>query len=93
MFAEPLMNASSQAIWQAKVAPDVQACVFAVRRAIAWSSGIVAPLLAAPVADYVFKLAMSPGGALAPLLGPLIGVGANRRIGLMISVLGSYPPP
>lgn len=88
MFSLPLLNASSQAIWQAKVAPDVQGRVFAVRRAISWSSQIVAPLLAAPLADYVFKPAMSPGGWLAPIFGPVFGVGANRGVGLLISLLG-----
>ena len=82
------MNASSQAIWQAKVAPDVQGRVFAVRRTIAWSSQIVAPLLAAPLADYVFKPGMAQGGVLASLLGPVIGVGPNHGIGVLISFLG-----
>ncbi len=88
MFSVPLLDASSQAIWQSKVAPDVQGRVFAVRRSIAWSSQIIAPLLAAPLAENVFKPAMSPGGALASLVGPIIGVGANRGIGMLISVLG-----
>ncbi|MCX6068077.1 MAG: MFS transporter [Chloroflexi bacterium] len=88
MFMMPLMNASSQAIWQAKVAPDVQGRVFAMRRTISWSLQLVAPLLAAPLADYVFRPAMAPGGALAPILGPLIGVGASRGVGLLISILG-----
>ncbi len=88
MFCLPILNASSQAIWQTKVAPDVQGRVFAVRRAISWSSQIVAPLLAAPLADYVFKPAMSAGGWLAPVLGPVFGVGANRGVGLLISLLG-----
>jgi DHA3 family macrolide efflux protein-like MFS transporter len=88
MFSVPLMNASSQAIWQAKVAPDVQGRVFAVRRAIAWSSQIVAPLLAAPLADYVFKPGLSAGGALAPFFGPIFGIGPSRGVGLLISILG-----
>ncbi len=88
MFTLPLMNASSQAIWQAKVAPDVQGRVFAVRRTIAWSSQIVAPLLAAPLADYVFKPGMAEGGVLASLLGPVVGIGANHGIGVLISFLG-----
>ena len=87
MFTMPFMDASSQAIWQAKVAPDVQGRVFAVRRTIAWCGQIVAPLLAAPLADYVFRPAMSAGGALAPILGPLLGVGQNRGVGLLITVL------
>src|SRR5574341_379932 len=88
MFTVPIMNASSQAIWQAKVAPDVQGRVFAVRRAIAWSSQIVAPLLAGPLADGIFKPGMSAGGFLAPIFGPLIGVGSNHAIGLLIGLLG-----
>ncbi|HCB01716.1 MAG TPA: MFS transporter, partial [Anaerolineae bacterium] len=32
----PLVNGSNQAIWQAKVAPDVQGRVFSARRLIAW---------------------------------------------------------
>lgn len=88
MFTMPLMNAASQAIWQSKVAADVQGRVFAIRRAIAVSSQIVAPLLAAPLADYVFKPGMAEGGALASVLGPIVGVGANRGIAVLISALG-----
>jgi len=88
MFTLPMMNASSQAIWQAKVAPDLQGRVFALRRTIAWSSQIVAPLLAAPLADHVFKPGMAPGGALASILGPLVGVGENHGVGVLMSTLG-----
>ena len=88
MFCSPFINASSQAIWQAKVAPDLQGRVFAIRRAIAWSASIVAPLLAAPLTDYLFKPAMSIGGILAPVLGPIFGVGASRGVGVVFSMVG-----
>jgi hypothetical protein len=88
MFCSPITIAASQAIWQAKVAPDVQCRVFAFRRTIGMSASIVAPLLAAPLADYVFKPAMAPGGALALVLGQIIGVGAGRGISVLISVVG-----
>jgi DHA3 family macrolide efflux protein-like MFS transporter len=88
MFSVPIMAAASQSIWQAKVAPDVQGRVFSLRRTIGWSGQLVAPLLAAPLLDYVFRPAMSPGGALAPTLGPLLGVGASRGVGVLISLLG-----
>ena len=88
MFTIPLMNASSQAIWQAKVAPDVQGRIFALRRTIAWSSQLVAPLLAAPLADNVFKPGMAEGGALAAIFGPIVGVGENHGIGVLISLIG-----
>lgn len=73
-----LWIAASQAIWQSKVAPDVQGRLFAVRRAIAWSAQLVAPLFAAPLVDLVFRPAMAPGGALAVILGPYIGIGGSR---------------
>ncbi len=88
MFTSPIVNASSQAIWQAKVAPELQGRVFAFRRAIAWSSGLIAPLLSAPLTDFVFKPAMATGGVLAPILGPLIGVGASRGVGVVFSLVG-----
>ena len=88
MFCSPISGACSQAIWQAKVAPELQGRVFAFRRTIAWSASIVSPLLAAPLADYVFKPAMAQGGTLAPVLGPIIGVGAGRGVGVLISVVG-----
>ncbi len=88
MFVEPMLNASSQAIWQSKVAPDVQGRVFGVRRMIAWSAQIIAPLLAAPLADNLFKPAMASGGVLAPLLGPVFGIGPGRGVGLLITLVG-----
>ena len=66
----------------------MQGRVFAVRRTIAWSTGLIAPLLAAPLADYVFKPGMAQGGALASFLGPIVGVGANHGVGVLISLLG-----
>jgi hypothetical protein len=88
MFTSLLMNASSQAIWQSKVAPELQGRVFSVRRSIAWSSGIFAPLLAGPLADFVFKPSMSEGGSLARVFGPIIGLGPNRGIALMFVLIG-----
>lgn len=88
MFSLPFMNASSQAIWQAKVAPELQGRVFALRRSIAWSSGLIAPLLAGPLADLVFKPALREGGSLAALLGPFLGLGPSRGIGLLLILIG-----
>jgi hypothetical protein len=88
MFFGPFTNACSQAIWQAKVAPDVQGRVFAVRRTIAMSASLIAPLLAAPLADYIFKPAMAAGGVLASILGPIFGVGSSRGVGVLLSLVG-----
>ena len=84
----PIINGSNQAIWQAKVAPDVQGRVFSVRRLIAQISGPVAILLAGPLADRVFEPAMQPGGSLAPVFGGLIGTGPGAGMALMFIVIG-----
>ncbi|MBA3531869.1 MAG: MFS transporter [Ardenticatenales bacterium] len=86
-FFLPVLNGSNQAIWQAKVAPDVQGRVFAVRRLIAQISAPLAMVLAGFLADYLFEPAMQPGGNLAPLFGEMLGTGPGAGMSLMI--LGS----
>jgi MFS family permease len=84
----PILNGSNQAIWQAKVAPDVQGRVFAVRRLIAQISAPVAMMLAGPLADYLFEPALMPDGFLAPFLGPIVGTGPGAGMGLMFILAG-----
>ncbi|MBV8202090.1 MAG: MFS transporter [Acidobacteria bacterium] len=88
LFTVPFVNASSQAIWQSKVAAAIQGRVFAVRQMMAWSSIPLGYLLAGPVADRIFKPLLRPGGPLVPVLGPLLGVGPGRGIGLLFMILG-----
>ena len=89
MFTMPIINGSSQAIWQSKVDPDVQGRVFSVRRMIAWSMTPLAYIVAGPLADRVFKPLLMEGGALADSIGQLIGVGPGRGTGLMFMVVGA----
>jgi len=86
MFFMPVLNGSNQAIWQAKVAPDVQGRVFATRRMIAQITAPLAMLTAGPLADYLFEPAMQAGGAWAPQLGWLVGIGPGAGIGLLFVV-------
>ncbi len=48
LFLLPIINWSSQGIWQAKVSPDGQGRVFAVRRLICQITGPLAILLTVP---------------------------------------------
>jgi MFS family permease len=89
LFCLPITNGCSQAIWQRKVAADVQGRVFAVRRMLAWSTIPLAQLSAGPLADRVFEPLMAPGGALASWLGPLLGAGPGRGIGLLFITVGT----
>lgn len=87
-FFIPIINGSNQAIWQAKVAPDVQGRVFATRRLIAWLVTPLSRLAAGPLADFVFEPAMMPSGGLADLFGWMVGTGPGAGMGLMFVLMG-----
>jgi hypothetical protein len=83
MFFIPTIQGSSQAIWQAKVVPDVQGRVFASRAFIATLSRPVALLAVGPIADLILEPAMMPGGSLVSTLGWLVGTGPGAGMSLM----------
>lgn len=89
MGSIPLGSAPSQAIFQTKVAPEVQGRVFAFRSLISRSMMPLAFLLAGPLADRVFEPAMRTGSLLANSpVGQLLGSGPGRGIGLMFVLSG-----
>ncbi|MBN2007330.1 MAG: MFS transporter [Anaerolineae bacterium] len=83
-FFLPIINGANQAIWQAKVPPDIQGRVFASRRLIAQFPTSFAMLFIGPLADRVFEPAMAPGGALVPWLGRWLGAGPGCGMALML---------
>ncbi|MEE9216382.1 MAG: MFS transporter [Anaerolineales bacterium] len=86
MFFIPVIQGSSQAIWQSKVAPDVQGRVFSVRRLMAQITAPVAFLLAGPLADNVFEPAMQVGGGLESTFGGLVGTGSGAGMSLIFII-------
>ena len=84
----PLINASNQSIWMAKVAPDVQGRVFSARRLIAWSTQPIAPIIAGTLADFVLEPAMMGSGSLPELFGPLVGTTSGSGMSLLIVFCG-----
>jgi DHA3 family macrolide efflux protein-like MFS transporter len=87
-FMIPFINSSNQAIWQAKVAPDIQGRVFATRRLIAWFVMPIATLLAGPLADFVLEPAMSQPSLMSDMFGWLVGYGAGAGMALIIVFCG-----
>lgn len=87
LLGVPIVNGSSQALWQAKVPADVQGRVFGMRRMIATGTAPLGFLAAGPLADRVFEPLLQPDGALAPTAGRLLGVGEGRGIGLLFLLL------
>jgi len=84
----PMILSSNQAIWQAKVAPDVQGRVFTARGLIAWITQPISPLIAGPLADLVLEPAMRQGGGLTGTFGRLVGTGPGAGMALWLMLTG-----
>jgi len=84
-----IMRGCGQAIWQSKVAQNVQGRVFAIRQMFASISTPVASLLAGPVSEKLFEPWMASGGVLeTTLAGKVLGVGPGRGIGMIFFLSG-----
>lgn len=84
-----IIGAYYHAIWQAKVAPDVQGRVFAVRRLSIGISSMFAPLMIGVLADHWFEPAMNAQNTMmADLLGWFVGTDSGSGMAAMF-VLGS----
>jgi MFS family permease len=85
----PLINGSNQAIWQSKVAPDVQGRVFSARRLIAWMTNPITPIIGGVLGDFVFEPAMrNPNSELSNAFGWLVGTGAGAGMALLAILMG-----
>jgi MFS family permease len=80
--------ATSQAILQAKVAPDVQGRVFSARRLLTWFPDTFTPILGGMLADYVMEPAMRAQGWLASAFGWLVGASPGSGMALMMIFFG-----
>jgi MFS family permease len=92
----PIANGAAAAIWQSKVAPDVQGRVFAARGMIATITMPLAFGISGPLADRVFQPLMhgasGPQTVLAAdapaLLSAIVGNGPGRGYAVMLVISG-----
>ncbi|MFE5792221.1 amino acid adenylation domain-containing protein [Streptomyces sp. NPDC056503] len=87
-FALALVNGIYATIVQTKVAQRFHGRVFALNTLVAWSTLPLGHGVVAPLGSGFFGPLMEPGGALAPVFGPLIGTGPGRGIALMYVLFG-----
>ncbi|MEM9164617.1 MAG: MFS transporter [Cyanobacteria bacterium P01_F01_bin.4] len=88
-FCSPFPSSCHQAIWRAKVEPDVQGRVFATQFLLTQLATPVGAAIAGPLADYVFEPAMQPGQPLAQILGTVFGVGLGAGTALQMTLFAS----
>lgn len=84
-----LINSSNQAIWQAKVAPDLQGRVFSARRLIAWLTNPISPIIAGSLADFVLEPAMKTT-PFSSTFGWIVGSGSGSGMGLLLVISGVF---
>jgi len=81
-------NTASQALLQAKVAPDVQGRVFSARRMLTWAPDALTPILGGLLADRVMEPAMQSQGWLADTFGWMVGKSPGSGMSLMMIGFG-----
>ncbi len=88
-FWGPVINSSNQAIWQSKVAPEIQGRVFSIRRIIAQVTSPLGALLAGQLADRVFEPAMKvTGSGLSELFGGIFLTQPGSGMSTLITLSG-----
>lgn len=80
--------ATSQAILQSKVAPDVQGRVFSARRMLTWFPDTFTPILGGLLADRIMEPAMLGQGWLAKMFGWMVGNTPGSGMALIMIVFG-----
>jgi MFS transporter, DHA3 family, macrolide efflux protein len=82
-FNFPFNGSSDNAIWLAKVAPNVQGRVFAAHALVLQFGSATAYLIAGPLADNIFAPALTEGGSLVGIFGGIFGINAGAGIALL----------
>ena len=82
----PLFYSSSNAIWYAKVPPALQGRVLAADQMIGLGVGAITPLVAGPLADYVFEPAMNSDNLLSRTFSPIFGQAAGSGMALLYAL-------
>ena len=84
-FFVPFITSANRALWQSKVAPNLQGRVFSVQAMLQQATTPIGYLLAGPLADRLFEPAMARGGRLAVVFGWLVGIGPGAGMALMFA--------
>ena len=87
-FSFAVAGAASSALFQRKVAPEVQGRVFATTQMLGFVGEPFAYLLVGPLAEFVFGPLLMSGGSLAGSVGQVLGVGEGRGMGLLTVIAG-----
>jgi MFS transporter, DHA3 family, macrolide efflux protein len=85
----PVITASSNSLWQAKVPLDLQGRCFAMQRMLVSTATLLGYCLAGPLSEFGFEPLLATRGLLAGSLGLIVGTGPGRGIALLFITLGA----
>jgi DHA3 family macrolide efflux protein-like MFS transporter len=89
-FFIPFITAGQDALWQSKVAPNIQGRIFSIRGMLQTGLAPIGYLLGGMLADYVFEPAMIGVGYLSELFGWFVGTGKGSGMALMFLFTGIF---
>jgi MFS family permease len=87
-FAIAIGSSCNQALWQSKVAPQVQGRVFATQQMVTQAAAPAGFILAGFLADNIFEPLLNVGGPLTMSIGLITGAGPGRGMALLLILLG-----
>jgi MFS family permease len=87
-FGSNIGIATSQAILQTKVAPDVQGRVFSARRMLTWFPDTFTPIIGGLLADKIMEPAMRSQGWFAKTFGWMVGTNPGSGMALIMIIFG-----
>ncbi len=87
-FGSNIGIATSQAILQSKVAPDVQGRVFSARRMLTWFPDTFTPIIGGLLADKIMEPAMRSQGWFAKTFGWMVGTSPGSGMALIMIIFG-----
>jgi MFS transporter, DHA3 family, macrolide efflux protein len=87
-FGSNIGIATSQAILQSKVAPDVQGRVFSARRMLTWFPDTFTPIIGGLLADKVMEPAMRSQGWFSKSFGWMVGTRPGSGMALIMIIFG-----
>jgi MFS transporter, DHA3 family, macrolide efflux protein len=89
LFCLALLTGTAQAFWAARVAPQLQGRVYAVRMVLGWAFMSLAYLVAGPLTDGFLEPLLTEEGPWAQRLGAVVGTGPGRGIALLFVLMGA----
>lgn len=87
-LALPIANSCFSTLWRKKIMIEMQGRLFSVSHLFLRIGLVLGYTVGGPLADYVFEPIMKGKNFISTIIGPVIGTGQGRGIGLLLIISG-----